>query len=198
MQPVRRPDQRAERSFVWGANALQAMCFRRLLSTDSKGADHSLGWGIVTSTGKVYLVGAAPGNPDLITVKGLRLVQSADVILHDRLLPSKLIPEVRPDAQVIDVGKYPGRPHLSQTEITELLIAKALTGRIIVRLKGRDPFVFGRGGEEALACAKAGVPFEIVPGGDMRRIRSQNYQMRDKNVLALGIDSFLPWGDSLL
>src|SRR5579859_7710128 len=114
--------------------------------------------------GTVYLVGAGPGDPGLITVKGLKLIQSADVILYDRLAPPELLAEARPDAELIDVGKYPGRPRLTQIEINTLLIEKAFAFPIVVRLKGGDPFVFGRGGEEAMACHLSGVPFVVVPG----------------------------------
>lgn len=115
--------------------------------------------------GKVYLVGAGPGDPELITVKGMRLLQSADVIAYDRLAPQSLLDECRPDAEKIYVGKVPKKTmgH-QQTEINQLLISHAQQGKMVVRLKGGDPFVFGRGGEEALDCVAAGVEFEIVPG----------------------------------
>lgn len=114
--------------------------------------------------GKVWLVGAGPGDPDLITRKGLRLLQSADVIVFDRLIPPELLDEARPDAVLINVGKAPARQRLSQDLINEILITRARGGAQIVRLKGGDPLLFGRGGEEALACHAAGIPFEIVPG----------------------------------
>jgi len=114
--------------------------------------------------GKVYLVGAGPGDPDLITVKGLRLIRAADVVIYDRLIPHELLGEARPDAELIDGGKAPARQRLSQETINDLLIVKARQGAQVVRLKGGDPFVFGRGGEEALACFQAGIPFEVVPG----------------------------------
>lgn len=114
--------------------------------------------------GTVYLVGAGPGDPGLITVKGLKLIQSADVILYDRLAPPELLAEARPDAELIDVGKYPGHPRLTQDGINALLVEKAYAYPVVVRLKGGDPFVFGRGGEEALACHLAAVPFVVVPG----------------------------------
>ncbi len=114
--------------------------------------------------GKVFLVGAGPGDPDLITRKGLRLIQSAEVIIYDRLIPMELLDEAHPDAERIDAGKAPTKHRLSQDDINNTIIAHALLGKSVVRLKGGDPFVFGRGSEEAIACQEAGVPFEIVPG----------------------------------
>jgi uroporphyrinogen III methyltransferase / synthase len=114
--------------------------------------------------GVVYLVGAGPGDPGLVTVRALELVASADVILHDRLLPSEVLGAARPDARLIDVGKRPGAPATEQAEIESSLITEARAGRSVVRLKGGDPFVFGRGGEEAEALAAAEIPFEVVPG----------------------------------
>lgn len=114
--------------------------------------------------GTVYLVGAGPGDPDLITVKGLKLIRSADVVVYDRLIPSELLNETRPDAELVDVGKTPYRASITQEQINTVLVEKALAGHNVLRLKGGDPFVFGRGGEEALACIAAGVPFEVVPG----------------------------------
>src|SRR5687768_14513194 len=115
-------------------------------------------------TGKVYLVGAGPGDPGLMTVKGLELVRRADVIAFDRLIPLGILDEARPDAERVDVGKLPQKHRLSQDEINVMLVERAQQGKTVVRLKGGDPFVFGRGGEEALACIAAGVPFEVVPG----------------------------------
>lgn len=115
--------------------------------------------------GCVYLVGAGPGDADLITVKGLRLLQCADVVLYDRLAPVGLLEHVRADADAIYVGKVPKKANGNrQEDINALMIERAQAGCTVVRLKGGDPFVFGRGGEEALACATAGVPFELVPG----------------------------------
>jgi uroporphyrinogen III methyltransferase/synthase len=116
------------------------------------------------SKGLVYLVGAGPGDPGLITVKGLACLQKADVIVHDRLLNPGLLRQAPQGCEMIDVGKSPQRHTLPQEAINALLVEKALAGKIVVRLKGGDPFLFGRGGEEAEALAEAGVPFEVVPG----------------------------------
>ena len=110
----------------------------------------------------VYLVGAGPGNPGLITSRGLELVAQAEVIVHDRLIPSQLLDKARPDALIIDVGKQGGGSSTPQDEINRLLIEHG--ARTVVRLKGGDPFVFGRGGEETEALREAGIPYEVVPG----------------------------------
>lgn len=114
--------------------------------------------------GMVYLVGAGPGAEDLITVKGLRCLESADVVLYDRLSGAPLLKSVPEQAEFIDVGKQPNHHPVPQEEINRLLVEKAQAGNVVVRLKGGDPFVFGRGGEEALALQEAGIPYEIVPG----------------------------------
>jgi siroheme synthase len=114
--------------------------------------------------GIVYLVGAGPGDPELITVRGLRCLRQADVVVYDRLVDPRLLDEAPPAARRVYAGKSPGRQALRQEEINALLVRQARAGRVVVRLKGGDPFVFGRGGEEALACAAAGVPWEAVPG----------------------------------
>jgi uroporphyrinogen III methyltransferase / synthase len=114
--------------------------------------------------GVVYLVGAGPGDPGLITARALELIGSADVILHDRLIPREVLAAARDDAELLYVGKEPGAASVPQDEIERRLISEARAGRSIVRLKGGDPFVFGRGGEEAEALAAARVPFEVVPG----------------------------------
>lgn len=114
--------------------------------------------------GKVYLVGAGSGDPELLTVKGQRLINQADVILYDHLIPAGLLDEVQPSVELIPVGKFASRHTLPQDQINALLIEKAKTHTVIVRLKGGDPYLFGRGGEEAEACVEAGVDFEVVPG----------------------------------
>ncbi|MEE8348962.1 MAG: uroporphyrinogen-III C-methyltransferase [Acidobacteriota bacterium] len=116
------------------------------------------------STGIVYLVGAGPGAPDLITVKGLKLLLRADVVLFDRLVSRELLQECPDSAELIDVGKTPGKPSIEQSEINSILIDQALQGKQVVRLKGGDPFVFGRGGEELEACRRAGIQCVVVPG----------------------------------
>lgn len=114
--------------------------------------------------GIVYLVGAGPGDPDLITVRGLACLRRAEVLVHDRLVAPELLDEVPAGALRFDVGKESGNHRCPQEEINALLVAHARAGRVVVRLKGGDPFVFGRGAEEALACAEAGVAWEVIPG----------------------------------
>ncbi len=114
--------------------------------------------------GTVYLVGAGPGDGALMTVRAVELIASADVVLHDRLIPPNALDGARADAVVVDVGKIGGGVHVPQDVTTGLMLEHALAGRSVVRLKGGDPFVFGRGGEEALACRERDVPFEVVPG----------------------------------
>jgi uroporphyrin-III C-methyltransferase/precorrin-2 dehydrogenase/sirohydrochlorin ferrochelatase len=115
-------------------------------------------------SGSVALVGGGPGDPELITVLGRRLVADADVVVVDRLAPRSLLDTLPPDVEIIDSGKAAHRHNLTQDEINSVLIDRARQGKRVVRLKGGDPFVFGRGGEEWLACAEAGVPVTIVPG----------------------------------
>ncbi|GCE05787.1 uroporphyrinogen-III C-methyltransferase [Dictyobacter aurantiacus] len=116
------------------------------------------------TAGKVYLIGAGPGDPELMTVKGLRYLRGADVVLYDRLINPDLLREARSDASLIYVGKGPGCHSMPQEQINTILVSQAQQGLTVARLKGGDPFVFGRGGEEALALVEAQIPFEIVPG----------------------------------
>ncbi|HUN77987.1 MAG TPA: uroporphyrinogen-III C-methyltransferase [Solirubrobacteraceae bacterium] len=115
-------------------------------------------------TGRVHLVGAGPGDPGLLTARALQLIARADVILYDRLVPAEALDGARPDAELLFVGKEGGGDSVPQEQTEALLVARAREGREVVRLKGGDPFVFGRGGEEALALLAAGIPFDVVPG----------------------------------
>ena len=114
--------------------------------------------------GTVYLVGAGPGDPDLLTLRAARLLERARLVVHDGLIDPAVLALASTDAELVSVAKSRARHTLSQEEINGLLVREALAGRDVVRLKGGDPFVFGRGGEEAEACRAAGVPVEVVPG----------------------------------
>ena len=114
--------------------------------------------------GKVYLVGSGPGDPELLTLKARRLIDSADVVIYDQLPGEAILSSIPQDIQKIDAGKYAGDHTLSQDRINELIIEKAKEGKMVVRLKGGDPYIFGRGGEEAQELIKEGIGFEIVPG----------------------------------
>ncbi len=139
---------------------LRIVTTRKLLlmthSTQSSSSKHG--------PGKAYLVGAGPGAAELITVRGLRLIQRADVVIYDRLAAPELLDEAPANAELIYVGKEPDHHAIKQTQINALLVEHVAAGKQVVRLKGGDPFIFGRGGEEALALRAAGLAFEIVPG----------------------------------
>ena len=116
------------------------------------------------SAANVALVGAGPGDPGLLTLRGRDLLESADVVVYDRLVDADVLRHARPGAGLIDVSKLPGEGGRTQAEINDLLVAGARAGRRVVRLKGGDPFVFGRGGEEAAWLSEHGIAFEVVPG----------------------------------
>jgi uroporphyrin-III C-methyltransferase/precorrin-2 dehydrogenase/sirohydrochlorin ferrochelatase len=119
---------------------------------------------LAAAVGRVILVGGGPGDPDLITVRGMLALRSADVVVADRLGPRSLLADLPDTVEVIDVGKSPRGPAAKQEDIIDLLIEHARRGSVVVRLKGGDPFIFGRGGEELLACAEAGIECSVVPG----------------------------------
>jgi uroporphyrin-III C-methyltransferase len=114
--------------------------------------------------GEVILVGGGPGDPDLLTIGGLRALREADVVLYDHLAPLACLAETKPGAVLVDVGKLPRGRQTAQTDINALLVEHARTGATVVRFKGGDPFVLGRGSEEWLACAEAGIPVRVIPG----------------------------------
>ena len=115
-------------------------------------------------SGKVYLVGAGPGDPELLTLRAARILASADVVLHDALVSREVLALISPAAQIVDAGKRAGHKLLTQDEINSLLVSYAQTKGIVIRLKGGDPSIFGRAGEEIAALRKAGIHYEIVPG----------------------------------
>lgn len=115
-------------------------------------------------SGLVTLLGAGPGDAELLTLKGKRRLQEADVLVFDRLVNQELFQHLKSDCEKIDVGKKPGQPCIRQEEIEKILIEKARQGKRVVRLKSGDPYIFGRGGEEGVKLVEAGVDFEVVPG----------------------------------
>ncbi|MBZ0216976.1 MAG: uroporphyrinogen-III C-methyltransferase, partial [Fimbriimonadaceae bacterium] len=118
----------------------------------------------MTKPGKVYLVGAGPGDPDLLTVKALKIQQAADVVVYDRLVSPDIIKLIPSGIMLIGVGKSARNHTIPQSEINEMLVALARKGRTVVRLKGGDPFIFGRGSEEAQVLFEADIPFDVIPG----------------------------------
>ena len=118
----------------------------------------------MNTSGKVYLVGAGPGDPELLTLKAAKVLRSAEVVLHDELVSREILRLIPPTADLVNVGKRSGKPSPRQADINQLLVQYALLGFRVVRLKGGDPFIFGRGGEEMEALRKAGIEVEVVPG----------------------------------
>src|SRR5205814_3838333 len=145
-----------------GGDPRRAMTVRDAIRT--RLADGSLDAGPSHPGPGVALVGAGPGDPELLTVKGRRLLALADVVVADRLVPGLLLDELRPEVELVDASKIPYGPARAQEEINRILVTRAREGRFVVRLKGGDPYVFGRGGEEMLACTAAGIPVTVVPG----------------------------------
>ena len=155
-------------------------------------------------TGKVYLVGAGPGDPELLTLKAVKVLKSADVVLHDDLIAAEILAFIPSSTQVHNVGKRCGRKNISQTQINELLIQNALLGLQVVRLKSGDPLIFGRAGEEMEALRRANIAFEIVPGITAALGAAANAQIplthrQVSSALVLvtghhaGIDGFADW-----
>jgi uroporphyrin-III C-methyltransferase len=132
--------------------------------THARASEPHIDSGTGTGTGTVAIVGGGPGDEELLTLAAVRELERADVVLYDRLAPHENLHRLAPHALLVDVGKRPHHHPVTQTEIEQLMVDHALAGRRVVRLKGGDPFVFGRGGEELLACRRAGVPARVVPG----------------------------------
>ena len=136
----------------------------------------------------VYLIGAGPGDPGLITVKGLEFIKQCDTIIYDRLGTYQLLEMVKPDCRRIYVGKQAGSHYKKQPEINEILVEEGRKGNMVVRLKGGDPFVFGRGGEEVTALLEAGIPFQVIPGitssGGSRGVRHTGDPPRNEQKLS--------------
>ena len=152
-------DDAADQAVRARAAARKILCGKTSASDTQQQDDRAVDVG-----GRVVLVGGGPGDPGLITVAGLAAVRAADVVVTDRLAPLAVLADLRPGAEVIDVSKIPGGRTTPQEEINRLLIEHATAGKLVVRLKGGDNFVFGRGGEEWQACALAGVAVQIIPG----------------------------------
>ncbi|HWI24558.1 MAG TPA: siroheme synthase CysG [Lysobacter sp.] len=167
-QRIRRALPELSQRRRWFTRVLEGEAARHARRGDVAGAERTLlselALPSMTDTGQVALVGAGPGDPGLLTLRALRLLNEADVILHDRLVGDGVLALARRDAELVEVGKQAGLHRVPQRRINALLVEHARAGRRVVRLKGGDPFVFGRGGEELEALHAAGIPFEVVPG----------------------------------
>ncbi|HET6432349.1 siroheme synthase CysG [Dyella sp.] len=163
---LRHPDMAARRRFYeWLFSDTVAGLLRSGRAAEAQAAaEHALASPVAQSAGSVVLVGAGPGDPGLLTLRGLRALNEADVILHDRLVSAEVLALARRDAERIEVGKESGHHHTTQEGIHALMLEHAQAGRRVVRLKGGDPFVFGRGGEELEALRAHGIRYEVVPG----------------------------------
>jgi uroporphyrin-III C-methyltransferase/precorrin-2 dehydrogenase/sirohydrochlorin ferrochelatase len=157
----------AKRRIFW-ENALEGVVAEKVLTGDESSAEEMLQQMLANEDniqrGEVYLVGAGPGDPDLLTFRALRLMQKADVVVYDNLVSKPIVEMTRRDAQRIFVGKKRAEHTLQQEEINDLLVRLAKEGKRVLRLKGGDPFIFGRGGEEIETLAAEGIPFQVVPG----------------------------------
>ncbi|WP_432978519.1 uroporphyrinogen-III C-methyltransferase [Dactylosporangium sp. CA-233914] len=147
-----------------GGDPLRAVAVRDAIGERLATGALDAGPGHHERAGTVALVGSGPGDPELLTVRGRRLLAAADVVVIDRLAAGLLLDELRPEVELVDASKIPYGPSAAQEEINRVLVERAKAGKFVVRLKGGDPYVFGRGGEELLACAEAGVPVTVVPG----------------------------------
>ena len=152
----------AERSFD-AALSVQVLAGRMQAADDSLRSALDAQADADRTHGEAWLVGAGPGDPELLSLRGFHLLQHADVVLHDRLIAPELLAFARRDAELIDVGKTGGGPGTSQATINALLLDRVRAGKRVCRLKGGDPYVFGRGSEEAAALAEAGLPFQVIP-----------------------------------
>ncbi|MDE3150437.1 MAG: uroporphyrinogen-III C-methyltransferase [Acidobacteriota bacterium] len=146
------------------SNSCTVILSGRTLSEAKRNGVEGSAVGTSAAPGRVYLVGAGPGHPDLLTVKAMRLIQFAGVLLHDDLVPQAILDLASPAAEIVNVGKRCGVKSITQDEINALMIEHARAGRAVVRLKSGDPLIFGRAAEEMAALAEAVVPFEVVPG----------------------------------
>lgn len=155
-------DRRKFWELLFNSNFINYVASNNLLLAEKSFNDHL--YCTKKKSGELFLVGAGPGNPDLLTIRGLQIIQSADIVLYDNLVGNKILNLVRRDAELVCVGKCAGKVTFSQTEINKMIINLVHLGNKVVRLKGGDPFIFGRGGEELEAAKLANINFQVVPG----------------------------------